>query len=89
MLHVEEILSRLSVILVSHIAFAGHSQELEKFLQKRCRKLVFIGIHFLCSTKNSFATVYENGNVKSKLKAPVVKGSEFILYIKDFLLTFY
>ena len=90
MLSVNRILSQLSVIIVSHVAFTGHSQELERFLQKRSRKLVFMGHPFFYATqKKSFLTVYEKGNVKAKMKAPKIKGHEILLYIKDFLLTFY
>jgi len=90
MLNVKRILSQFSVIIVSHVAFTGHSQELEKFLRKRSPKLVFVGHPFSYATqKNSFVTVYEKGKVKTNMKAPKIKGHEILLYIKDFLLTFY
>lgn len=90
MLSVERILSQLSVTIVSHVAFTGHSQELESFLRKRSRRLVFIGHPFFyAAQKSSFFTVYENGDVKAKMKAPEIKGHEILLYMKDFLLTFY
>lgn len=90
MLSTETILSQLSVIIVSHVAFTGHSQELESFLRKRSRKLVFIGHPFFYAPqKSSFVTIYEKHDVKSKMKAPEIKGHEMLLYMKDFLLTFY
>jgi len=89
-LTVEKVLSQLSVVIVSHVAFTGHSQELENYLRKRSRKLVFIGHPFFYANhKNSFVTVYEKGDMKSRIKSPQIKGHEILLYIKDFLLTFY
>ena len=51
---------------------------------------MFIGHPFFYATqKSSFLTVYEKRGVKSKMKAPEIKGHEILLYMKDFLLTFY
>lgn len=87
---IEKKLSELSVIIVSHILFEGHAQELENFLSKRCREVMFIGHPFSNATwKSSFVRIYKSGNLKFKIEGPEVKGPELFLFIKDFLLTFY
>ena len=87
---IERISLQLSFLIVSHVSFTGHSQELEKFLQKRTQRLAFIGHpFFFAEQKRSFATIYEKGVVKRKMEAPEIKVSEVLLYIKDFILTFY
>jgi glycosyltransferase involved in cell wall biosynthesis len=90
MLDIDKLLANLSVVIVSHIALTGHSQELENFLKKRVQKLVFIGHPFFyAKQKSSFAVIYEKGVIKSKIEAPKIIGHEIILYLKDFILTFY
>jgi len=90
MLDIDKSLANLSVVIVSHVAFTGHAQELENFLKKRVRKLVFIGHPFFyAKQKSSFAVTYEKGVTKSKIEAPKIIGHEIILYLKDFVLTFY
>jgi len=87
---IEKVLFKLSFVIVSHVAFTGHTQELERFLREHSRKLMFIGHpFFFAKQKRSIATVYEKGHIKSRAKAPVIKGPEFFLYLKDFLMTFF
>jgi glycosyltransferase involved in cell wall biosynthesis len=84
------ILSRLCFLVVSHVAFTGHAQELEEFLKQRSRKLMFIGHPFsYASQKKSTATMYKNGSLKAEAEAAQIKGPEILLYLKDFLVTFY
>jgi len=83
-------LSKLSFVIVSHVAFTGHPQELEIFLKQRSRKLMFIGHPFsYAPQKESTATIYEKGILKARARFPQLKGPEFILYFKDFFATFY
>lgn len=84
------VLSKLSFVIVSHIAFMGHAQELEEFLKKRSHKLMFIGHPFsFAPQKSSVASVYEEGSLKTTVKFPQIRGPEILLYLKDFLVTFY
>lgn len=83
-------LSKLSFLVVSHVAFTGHAQELKNFLKQHAEKLVFIGHPFsYASQKKSVAEFYKNGVLKTAMKAPQIGGSEIVLYLKDFLTTFY
>lgn len=83
-------LSKLSFVIVSHVAFTGHVQELEIFLKQRSHKLMFIGHPFsYAPQKKSSATLYEKGSLKAKAEVPQIKGPEIFLYLKDFLATFY
>lgn len=87
---IKKVLSKLSFVIVSHVSFTGHAQELERFLREHSRKLMFIGHPFVfAKQKRSFATVYEKGYIKKRAKAPEIKGSEFFLYLKDLLMTFF
>ncbi|MDR1992281.1 MAG: glycosyltransferase [Nitrososphaerota archaeon] len=83
-------LSRLSFIVVSHIAFTGHAQELRNFLIRHVEQLVFIGHPFsYAPNKTSFAQFYRKGTLKTEVHTPYIKTSDFILYLKDFLMTFF
>ena len=85
-----DVLSKLSFVIVSHVAFTGHPQELESFLKQRGHELMFIGHPFSYALqKKSAATVYEKGSLKAKAEVPQIKGPEIFLYLKDFLATFY
>jgi hypothetical protein len=84
------VLSKLSFVIVSHIAFTGHTQELENFLKQRSCKLMLIGQPFSYAPQNeSTATIYEKGILKSAARFPQLKGPELVLYFKDFFATFY
>ena len=83
-------LSSLSFIVVSHVAFTGHAQELKNFLKQYAETLTFIGHPFSYAfQKKSIAEYYENCVLKVKLNAPQTSGPETFLYLKDFLTTFY
>ena len=83
-------LSRLSFLVISHVAFTGHAQELKIFLKQHAYKLVFIGHPFSYALqKKSVAEYYDNGVLKAEVKAPQIRGPEIFLYFKDFLVTFY
>jgi len=83
-------LSELSFLVVSHVAFTGHAQELKNFLIENANKLVFIGHPFSYALqKKSVAEYYENRILKAELKAPQIGGPEIFLYLRDFLTTFY
>lgn len=87
---IKQNLSNLSFLVVSHVAFTGHAQELKKFLERHANKLVFIGHPFsYASQKESCAQFYEKGILKAELKVPQFSGPEYLLYIKDFFTTFY
>lgn len=82
--------SNLSFQVVSHVAFTGHSQELKKFLERHANELLFIGHPFsYASQKESIAEFYEKGSLKIELKVPQISGPEYLIYLKDFLTTFY
>jgi glycosyltransferase involved in cell wall biosynthesis len=83
-------LSMLSFLVVSHVAFTGHAQELKSFLKKQAEKLVFIGHPFSYALQNeSIAEFYEKNMLKSELRTPKIGISEIFLYLKDFFTTFY
>jgi len=83
-------LSKMSFLVISHVAFTGHAQELKNFLIQHANKLVFIGHPFsYAPQKKSVAEYYENGVLKAKVTVPQIRGPEFLLYFKDFLATFY
>ena len=83
-------LSLLSFLEVSHVAFTGHAQELKSFLNQRVEKLVFIGHPFFYALqKKSVAEYYEKGILKTELMTPQIRVPETLLYLKDFLTTFY
>jgi glycosyltransferase involved in cell wall biosynthesis len=83
-------LSKLSFLVISHVAFTGHAQELKNFLIQRANKLMFIGHPFSYAVqKKSVAEYYEKGVLKAKVTAPQIRGPEIFLYLKDFLVTFY
>ena len=85
-----EVLSKLSFVIVSHVAFTGHAQELETFLKRHSHNLMFIGHPFsYAPQKKSTATMYEQGKLKVKAEASQLKGPDALLYLKDFLVTFY
>ena len=87
---IEDGLSRLSFVVVSHVAFTGHAQELKFFLKRHGDKLLFISHPFsFAPQKNSVAEFYDKGVLKAKLKAPKISGPEVFLYFKDFFFTFY
>jgi len=53
------ILSKLSFLVVSHVNFSGHAQELVEFLRPRSNKLMFISHPFsYAPQKESTATLY-------------------------------
>ncbi len=86
---VNQVLLRLSFLIVSHVAFTGHAQELESFLKERTYKLMFIGHPFsYASQKGSSAKIYEGRNIKIET-LPKFYGPEVLLYFRDFFVTFY
>jgi glycosyltransferase involved in cell wall biosynthesis len=87
---IDDFLSKSSIIIVSHVANTGHSQELENFLINKARILVFIGHPFFyAKSTKSFVKVYKKGKIIKKIIVPAFKGPELLFYLKDFLLTFY
>ena len=51
---------------------------------------MFIGHPFsYASQKKSIAEFYEKGSLKIELKVPQISGPEYLIYLKDFLTTFY
>ena len=86
---VNQILSSMSFLIVSHVAFTGHAQELESFLKERANKLTFIGHPFsYASQKGSIVKIYEGIDLKIET-LPKFYGPEVLLYFRDFLATFY
>jgi glycosyltransferase involved in cell wall biosynthesis len=84
------LLSQLSFVIVTHVAFTGHTQELETFLGQRSSKLMFIGHPFsYAKQEKSFAKIYEAGIIITESQFPKIKGTDPILYLKDFLASFY
>ena len=83
-------LTKMSFLIVSHVAFTGHAQELKDFLKSHSEKLVFIGHPFSYALQNeSIAEFYEKNVLKSELKSRKIGSSEIFLYLKDFFTTFY
>ena len=59
---VDQKLSQLSFVIVTHVAFTGHAQELEAFLKEHSSILMFIGLPFLlCEPKRINRDFYEKG----------------------------
>lgn len=86
----EDRLSKLSVIIVTHVFAMGQAQELKKFLLGKTRKLAFIGHPFTFSKeKRSFIEIYEHDRLKLKLKAPQIVGPQILVYLKDVFFTFF
>lgn len=77
-------------IIVTHSYFKGSSQELRDFLIKRSKELVFIGHPFsYCQDIDSSIEVHKNKkHIKTK-KFKFFKASQYLFYIKDFILTLY
>jgi glycosyltransferase involved in cell wall biosynthesis len=85
-----DMLSKMSFIVVSHIAFTGHAQELRDFLKQHSEKLFFIGHPFsFALQKKSFAEFYEKGVLKAEKNALQIGGPEILMYFKDFFMTLY
>jgi glycosyltransferase involved in cell wall biosynthesis len=90
MTSIERELSRLSFVIVTHVAFTGHAQELEGFLRQHNSKLLFIGHPFYyANQKQSTATFYTRNVLTAQKKFFDLKGPEVLVYMKDFLATFY
>ena len=77
-------------MVVSHVAFTGHAQELEAFLKGHSSTLMFIGHPFsYANQKESIATLYEKGIPKAKATFPKTNGPDVLMYLKDFFSSFY
>lgn len=87
----DKLLAKLSFLMVSHVFIGNHPQEPKSFLKKRAKKLVFIGHPFFyAEEKSSFIEIYEKKEILyRKIKTPKIIAPEILLYLKDFLLTFY
>ena len=86
----EHNLKKLNFTIVTHVYTTGPSFKLEDYLKDKVNSLVFIGHPFSFSEDTrSFLRVYNKGKLMIDKKFPKWKGSEFIFYLKDLLLTFY
>jgi glycosyltransferase involved in cell wall biosynthesis len=87
---VKKNLVKMSFIVISHVAFTGHAQELKDFLKRNSETLIFIGHPFSYAIQNeSIAELYKKNELISELKATKIVKSEFFLYLKDFFTSFY
>lgn len=81
-------LKKLNFTIVTHVYATGPSFKLEDYLKKKVNSLVFIGHPFSFSKDTrSFARVYRKGKLVVEKKFIKWKGSEFVFYLKDLLLT--
>jgi len=81
-------LSKLNVCVVSHIFASGPALDLEEFLKKKTKRLLFIGHPFpYREDRKSFYRLYKTGNLVKEHKAINWKLAEVFFYIKDALYT--
>ncbi|MBI1870776.1 MAG: glycosyltransferase [Chlamydiae bacterium] len=86
-------LQNLNVVIVSHIATSGPAHDLRDYLIPKVKRLIFIGhpLLFLPSTRKSRSCCekYVNGKRTKLRRAPLFKGPELLLYLKDCLYSFF
>ncbi len=83
-----EALTRLRVVIASHVLLSGPPQELEHFLRFRVSSLLFIGHPLNFDGNKSRATLHEEGiRLHSYTSRWIAPG--LLSYFKDFLLTTY
>ncbi len=78
-----------SMIIATHVYATGPSHALEKYLQVRVKKLLFIGHPFVfANDKRSHTRFYERGYQKKNGFYSLIFQNQIISTCKDFLLTF-
>lgn len=83
-------LGTLNILNVTHTYATGPAHALDEFLRGKAKALVFIEHPFsYAKTLNSTAILYIKGKKNSEIKVPAIKGPQLLLYLKDFLTTFF
>lgn len=88
--NLEKKLNRLNIAIVSHIFATGPALDLEEYLKKTAKSLLFIGHPFPYKKEiNSFYRFYENGKLVKKHNAFAWKLPDILLYLKDAFYTLF
>lgn len=78
------------VLIITHSFVTGPPHELRDYLRDKGAATAYIDHPFsYAPVINSSITLYRDGKAVQKRRAPALRGPEFALYIKDFLLTLY
>ena len=86
----ENNLKKLNFTIVTHVYATGPSFKLEDYLKDKVNNLVFIGHPFSFSKDTrAFLRVYRKGKLVVDKRFVKWKGSEFVFYLKDLLLTLF
>lgn len=88
-------LEQTSIVIAVHTA--GHSvgYDLERFLKRKAKSLLFINHPFSFVKRvfkqptDSTALLYQDGVIARRITVPPIKGPELLFWIKDFLLTIF
>lgn len=81
-------LSKLSIVIATHVYAIGPSFKLEKYLSVKVKRLIFIGHPFsFAQDTRSFIRVYEGGTLILEKKIFDWKWPGFLFYFKDLFLT--
>jgi hypothetical protein len=75
-------------VAVGHVHATGPVQALEEFSVKRFPDFMFVGHPFYSRRGSpSYLKRYRRGKLVHTMFAPIIKGPEPLLYVKDFLVT--
>tara|TARA_B100001971_G_C18244572_1_gene573306 strand:+ start:1181 stop:2368 length:1188 start_codon:yes stop_codon:yes gene_type:complete len=87
---INELLSKLNFLIVSHVFTTGPTQELEQYLKNKVKSLVFISHPFYqFKGKSSRMVKYEKGSVVADVKTLAIDGPEILIFIKDVIMTIF
>ncbi len=83
-------IGKLNIAIVTHIFASGPALDLEVFLEKKAKNLLFIGHPFsFAKNKSSFYRIYSKGKLEKKHTAYPVNLPNIFLYFKEILYTFF
>lgn len=86
----EDNLRKLNFTIITHVYATGPSFKLEEYLKGKVNSLIFIGHPFsFAKDTRSFIRIYRKGKLVLEKKFIRWRGSEFVFYLKDLLLTFW
>lgn len=84
----EDNLRKLNFTIITHVYATGPSFKLEEYLKSKVNSLIFIGHPFsFAKDTRSFIRIYRKGKLVVEKKFIRWRGSEFVFYLKDLLLT--
>ncbi len=80
----------VNVVIATHVFATGPSQELEEYLQRKVKTLMFIGHPFsYAQDVQSFYEIYKKGKLSKKEKGRIWSLPEPVMYLKDFAYTIF